>query len=128
MQRYGYNVRDLGAAGVSSGSVALDAILNGGCAQGHLHLLEGRPGSGKTTLALQFLLAGQELGERCLYITLSESVAELSESASVHGFSLEGIDFCELIPPEMSLNPALEQSVVYASDLELGETVTLVME
>lgn len=113
---------------MSSGSVALDALLHGGFARNHLHLIEGRPGAGKTTLALQFLQAGRDAGERGLYITLSESVTELAEAASVHGFALDGIDFCELVPPEMSLNPELEQSVVYASDLELGETVTLVME
>ena len=128
MQRYGFDIRDLGDRGVATGSVALDAILQGGFARDHLHLIEGRPGSGKTTLALQFLQAGRDAGERGLYITLSEGVAELSETARTHGFSLDGIDFCELVPPEMSLDPALEQSVVYASDLELGETVTLVMD
>lgn len=128
MQRYGFNVPELGESGVSSGSIALDAILFGGFAREHLHLIEGRPGSGKTTLALQFLRAGCHAGERSLYITLSESIAEIRQSAESHGMSLDGIDFCELVPPEMSLDPSLEQSVVYSSDLELGETVTLVME
>ena len=116
------------AGPVSSGSAALDHILAGGYASNRIHLLEGAPGAGKTTLALQFLLDGVRLGERCLYITLSESTQELLHVASTHGWTLEGIEIFELVPPELSLDPEREQSIVYASDLELGETVSMVME
>ena len=114
--------------GVPTGSEALDDILNGGYERSRVHLLEGRPGSGKTTLALQFLMAARERGDRPLYITLSEGRDELIHSASTHGWSLDGIEIYELIPPELSLDPSREQSVVYSSDLELGETVKLVMD
>lgn len=113
---------------VPSGSEPLDYILAGGYAASHIHLLEGAPGSGKTTLGLQFLLEGRRRGEGCLYITLSESRDELVQAARTHGWDLSGIEIFELVPPELSLDPEREQSIVYASDLELGETVRLVME
>jgi circadian clock protein KaiC len=113
---------------VSSGSPALDYILRGGYAANRVHLLEGEPGSGKTTLGLQFLLEGVRKEERCLYITLSESRAELLHVAGTHGWDLGGIEIFELVPPELSLDTDREQSIVYASDLELGETVQMVME
>src|SRR3712207_2327557 len=112
---------------VSSGSKALDYILGGGYAANRVHLVEGEPGSGKTTLGLQFLLDGSAKGERCLYITLSESRDELLHVATTHGWDLSGIEIFELVPPELSLDQEREQSIVYASDLELGETVRLVM-
>ena len=125
------NEKTAGAApenGVPTGSSPLDDILGGGYARSRVHLIEGRPGSGKTTLALQFLMAARERGERTLYVTLSEGRDELIDSASTHGWSLDGIEIYELVPPELSLDPSREQSVVYSSDLELGETVRLVMD
>lgn len=113
---------------VSTGLPPLDYILNGGFAANRMHLVEGAPGAGKTTLGLQFLLEGKRKGERCLYITLSESRDELLHVAETHGWDLDGIEIFELVPPELSLDPEREQSIVYASDLELGETVRLVME
>ena len=115
-------------AGVETGNAALDDILAGGYAKTRVHLIEGRPGSGKTTLALQFLIAARERGENALYITLSEGRDELLQAAGTHGWDLSGIAIYELTPPELSLDPTREQSVVYASDLELGETVQLVMQ
>ena len=112
---------------VSSGSAALDQILNGGFASNRIHLIEGAPGCGKTTLGLQFLLEGIRRGESCLYITLSESKDELLHVSSTHGWDVGGIEIFELVPPELSLDPEREQSIVYASDLELGETVGMVM-
>lgn len=113
---------------VSTGSDALDYILSGGYAPNHIHLIEGAPGSGKTTLGLQFLLEGRDQGETGLYITLSESREELIQVAATHGWDLDGIHIFELVPPELSLDAEREQSIVYASDLELGETVQMVME
>jgi circadian clock protein KaiC len=116
------------AGPVTSGLPALDYILRGGFAANRIHLIEGEPGAGKTTLGLQFLLEGRAKGERCLYITLSEGRDELINVAQTHGWDMTGVDIFELVPPEFSLDPEREQSILYASDLELGETVRLVME
>lgn len=113
---------------VQTGVPGLDDVLAGGYADSSLHLIEGPPGAGKTTLALQFLLDGRSKGERGLYITLSETKAELERNAKSHGWSLEGLDIFELVPPELTLNPKQDQSVLYASDLELGETVEMVLK
>ena len=115
------------AAAISTGIEGLDDILAGGYAGNRIHLIEGQPGTGKTTLALQFLMQGISNGERCLYVTLSESRNELLHVASTHGWSLDGIKICELVPPELSLDREQEQTVVYSADLELGETISMVM-
>jgi len=115
------------AAPIPSGVSGLDLILNGGYAAQRAHLIEGRPGSGKTTLGLQFLMDGVRMGERALYITLSESRRELLSVAERHGWSLDGIDIYELVPPELSRDAELQQSLVHASDLELGETVRMAL-
>ena len=116
------------AGPVSSGLASLDYILCGGFAANRIHLIEGEPGAGKTTLGIQFLLEGKRKGERCLYVTLTEGREELISVAETHGWDLDGIEIFELVPPELSLDPDREQSILYASDLELGETVKLVME
>jgi circadian clock protein KaiC len=115
------------AAPVPTGVPGLDDILAGGFATNRAHLIEGRPGCGKTTLGLQFLLDGVRKGERCLYVTLSESKRELLSVAERHGWSLDGIEIYELVPPELSLDPRQQQSLVHASDLELGETVNMAL-
>jgi circadian clock protein KaiC len=95
----------------------------GGLSPGHVYLLEGSPGTGKTTVALRFLLEGVKAGERGLYITLSETEAELRDGAASHGWDLgEDIQVFELVPPENLLNEEHQQSLLYSSDLELGET------
>jgi circadian clock protein KaiC len=106
----------------------LDHVLAGGFAEHRVHLIEGAPGSGKTTLGLQFLIDGAMRGERGLYITLSESKSELLAVARTHGWSLDGIHIFELVPPELSLDPKQKQTVVYSADLELGETVQTVLQ
>ncbi|AZV17784.1 MULTISPECIES: ATPase domain-containing protein [unclassified Mesorhizobium] len=111
------------ASPITSGVEGLDYILRGGYAKYRSHLIEGRPGSGKTTLGLQFLINGAQNGDRCLYITLSESKRELLSVANRHGMSLDGVDILELVPPELSLDPSQRQTLVHSSDLELGETV-----
>ena len=105
----------------------LDDVLAGGLTKGRLYLLEGTPGTGKTTLALQFLLDGVARGETCLYVTLSESADELRSSAASHGWSLDGVELYELVN-ELGLDPESEQSVLHPSEVELGETVREVME
>src|SRR3954454_11949879 len=115
------------AAPVPTGVPGLDEILMGGYSAHRAHLIEGRPGSGKTTLGLQFLLDGMARGERCLYITLSESKRELLSVAERHGWSLDGLDLYELVPPDLSLVHKQQQSLVYSSDLVLGEAVHIVL-
>ena len=111
---------------VSTGVPGLDEILGGGLTRDRIYLVEGTPGSGKTTLALQFLLKGRELGESGLYITLSETETELRAAAASHGWSLDGLDLFELVSEE-GLDPDSEQSVLHPSDVELGETTRGVM-
>ena len=106
----------------------LDDITAGGLARGRLFLLEGNPGTGKTTIAMQFLMDGAAQGERSLYITLSETEDELRASAASHGWSLDGIDIFELVPPESLLDEDQQQSLLYSSDLELGETTRRIFE
>lgn len=111
-----------------TGVAGLDDILSGGLTRGHVFLLEGSPGTGKTTIALQFLLEGAKLNERCLYISLSETESELRATARSHGMEFEGIEIFELAPPESLLDPDQQQSLLYSSDLELGETTKLIFE
>ncbi|APL96541.1 circadian clock protein KaiC (plasmid) [Sphingobium indicum B90A] len=106
----------------------LDDILSGGLTRGRVFLLEGSPGTGKTTIATQFLIEGARRGERCLYITLSETEEEMRESAASHGWTLEGVDLFELVPPESLLDEQQQQSLLYSSDLELGETTRRIFD
>jgi circadian clock protein KaiC len=107
----------------------LDNILAGGFSRGHVFLVEGAPGTGKTTVALQFLIEGARAGEKGLYITLSETEAELRDGAASHGWTLgDGIEVFELLPPESLLDSDQQQSLLYSSDLELGETTKQIFE
>ena len=108
------------------GVAGLDDILGGGLTPSRIYLLEGTPGTGKTTLALQFLLKGRELGEEGLYITLSETEFELRAVAASHGWSLDGLSIHELVN-EAGLEPDAEQSILHPSDVELGETTRAIM-
>lgn len=112
----------------TSGSEGLDAILDGGLPANRLYLLEGSPGSGKTTLALQFLLEGVRRGERCLYITLSETSEELRSVAISHGWSLDGISLFELASAEEVLGEGREQSILHSWEVELGGTIRLIQD
>src|SRR3954463_16081175 len=110
----------------STGVAGLDDILGGGLPTGHLYLIEGTPGSGKTTLGLQFLRRGVELGEKGLYITLSETKGELVTVARSHGWSLDGVEIFQLMTEE-GLSPDAEQSILHPSEVELGETTRGIM-
>ncbi|HJU18361.1 MAG TPA: ATPase domain-containing protein [Stellaceae bacterium] len=113
---------------VSTGSVGLNDILGGGFDADRVYLIEGRPGTGKTTLALQFLLDGVRQGERCLYVTLSESERELRAVAARHGWTLAGIDVFELVPPEASLDPDQELTLFHPAEMELSETTKNILD
>lgn len=110
-----------------TGVAGLDEILGGGLTPNRLYLVEGSPGTGKTTVALQFLMEGERLGEQGLYITLSETAHELRAVAQAHGWNLDGLDLIELVP-EGGLDPEQEQTLLHPSEVELGETVRGVME
>ena len=116
--------RDQAEFGISG----LDDILAGGLERDRLYLLEGAPGTGKTTAAMSFLMQGAAADEACLYITLSETEEELRGTARSHGWSLEGIDIFELVPPESLLDEQQQQSLLYSSDLELGETTRMIFD
>ena len=111
-----------------SGVNGLDEVIIGGYPSNRAHLIEGKPGSGKTTMGLQFLLQGAREGEPGLYITLSETKRELLAVAQTHGWSLDSISIFELVPPELSLDPRQQQTLLHSSDLELGETVQLAIQ
>jgi len=116
-----------GSTPISTGIAELDNVLGGGLTPARSYLLEGTPGSGKTTIALQFLLEGARAGERGLYITLSETAAELREVAQSHNWSLDRIELFELVNEE-GLDPDSEQSILEPSEVELGETLRGVRE
>lgn len=112
---------------VATGIAGFDDIIDGGFSPRRLYLIEGDPGSGKTTLALQYLLQGRQQGERGLYVTLSETREELTAVAASHGWSLDGIDICELIPSEESLLPESQARMFHPSEVELSETTKAVL-
>ena len=116
------------SAEASTGIGGLDDILGGGLARDRVYLLEGSPGTGKTTTAMSFLREGAKQGEATLYITLSETEDELRDTAHSHGWELEGVDIFELVPPESLLDEQQQQSLLYSSDLELGETTRMIFE
>jgi circadian clock protein KaiC len=111
-----------------TGIPGIDDILNGGLIADRLYLVEGDPGAGKTTLALQFLLEGMKLGEKCLYIALSETKDELCAGAESHGWSLDGIEILELAATEKDLLVDTQVTMYSPSEVELSETTKTVLE
>ena len=111
-----------------TGIAGLDDILGGGLPMGHLYLIQGDPGSGKTTLGLQFLMEGVKNGESTLYITLSESKDELNGVARSHGWDISKIPILEMIPEEEEVNREAQYTVFHPSEVELADTTTAVLK
>jgi len=111
-----------------TGVPGLDDVLHGGLIAGRLYLLDGNPGAGKTTLSLQYLREGVRAGERCLYITLSETADELAAGASSHGWLLDGIEIVELISEERDLYGDGTLTMYHPSEVELTETTRKVLD
>jgi len=113
---------------VSTGIEGLDDVLGGGLQRRRLYVVEGVPGSGKTTLALQFLLSAAERGETVLYVTLSETTEELRSVVTSHGWSLDRINVRELMPTEGMLDPDEQSTMFHPSELELAATTRQILE
>jgi circadian clock protein KaiC len=113
---------------VPTGISGLDDVLGGGLPKGYLYLVEGDPGTGKTTLALQFLLSGIAQGESVIYVTLSESRKELEEVARSHGWSSDSLCIFEMVPEDEDLRPEAQYTVFHPSEVELADTVTAILE
>jgi circadian clock protein KaiC len=116
------------SAMLSTGVVGLDDVLLGGLARNHLFLVSGDPGTGKTTLGLQFLLDGVAHGETVMYVALSESKAELTEVARSHGWSLEGVHIFEMVPSEEELSPEAQYTVFHPAEVELADALSSVLK
>lgn len=113
---------------ISTGIAGLDDILHGGLPEGHLYLVEGNPGSGKTTFGLQFLLAGVAAGEPTLYVTLAESRAELEQAGSSHGFDLSKVEVFEVAPPELAGKAFEQYTVFHPSEVELADVMQSILD
>ncbi len=113
---------------LSTGVAGLDNILAGGLPSNHLYLIEGDPGTGKTTIALQFLLEGTRQGERGLYVTLSESKGELHGVAASHGWSLDGITIFEMSAQGEEVQPEAQYTVFHPAEVELADTIASVLK
>src|SRR3569623_470629 len=111
----------------STGIVGFDEVVGGGLPVGRLYLVQGDPGVGKTTMALQFLMAGRDRGETPLYVTLSETIEELKVVADSHGWSLDGIALFEL-PTWDSVAGQDENTLFHPAEIELAETIKLLLE
>ena len=112
---------------LSTGIDGLDNILHGGLAKGFLYLIEGNPGAGKTTLALQFLIAGAKNGEKGLYLSLAESEAELRHVAASHGMSLDNVDICKISPPELAGEAGQQYTVFQPAEVELSDVLETIL-
>jgi circadian clock protein KaiC len=105
----------------------LDEVLSGGLTRDRLYLVEGEPGTGKTTLALQYLIEGVRHGETTLYVTLAETAIELRGVAQSHGWDMQGIHIEEIIPDEKALDPDQQYTIFHPSEIELGTTTQRIL-
>jgi circadian clock protein KaiC len=112
----------------ATGVAGLDDVLGGGLTPNQLYVVEGLPGTGKTTLALQFLMAGARLGEPVLHVSLSETHSELHAIAESHAWSLDGIQIHEVLPKYDTLEPDDQYTVFHPSEVELAEATKLILE
>lgn len=112
----------------STGIPGLDHVLSGGLIASRLYLIDGDPGAGKTTLALQFLREGATHGERCLYVTLSETAGELRAGAHSHGWTLDGVEIIELISDDRDLDGDGELTMYHPSEVELTDTTKRLLQ
>lgn len=112
---------------LSTGVPGLDDVLGGGLTPDRLYLLEGPPGAGKTTIALQFLMEGVRCGESVLYVTLSETAQELQGVAKSHGWNLAGVHMREMLPSQDSLQPDDQYTMFHPSEVELSETTLKIL-
>ena len=118
-----------GPAGLSATGIGgLDAILGGGLPSNRLYLVQGEPGTGKTTLALQFLLEGVKGGEKVLYITFSETQTELRSVSDSHGWDINRLEFFDLSTIEDQLQPESQNTVFHSSEVEMNQTVRLILD
>ena len=113
---------------LATGVEGLDDILEGGFPAQRMYLVEGEPGTGKTTLALQFLMEGAKNGERSLCITLSETRNEMLAVADSHGWSLDGVSIYEVVTPAESLKPEMQYTIFHPAEIELGETTSALLK
>src|SRR5262245_43674019 len=120
------STRETARPAAATGVPGLDELLHGGLPRNRLHLIEGEPGTGKTTLALQFLLEGRRLGEAGLYVTLSETTEELTHVAASHGWSLDGIDTYQLAP--IGDQASDEYTLYHPAEIELADLTKTVLE
>jgi circadian clock protein KaiC len=124
-QNAGSTASDRGRA--LMGAKGLEDILSGGLPRDRLYLLDGEPGTGKTTLAMQFLLEGRARGERGLYVTLSETREELADAAASHGWNLDGITIVELSAVQRD-DPEELYTLFHPAEIELQHTVDAILE
>jgi circadian clock protein KaiC len=113
---------------VLTGCAGLDDIVDGGLDRNRMYLVEGRPGSGKTTIAMQFLLEGARRNERVLYVSMAETQRELELVAQRHGWSLDGVEIFELIPAESALDSERELTVLHPAEVDLIDTTRSIFE
>jgi circadian clock protein KaiC len=113
---------------LSTGISGLDNVLHGGLPMGHVYLIEGDPGAGKTTLGMQFLLQGIAHDEKVLFVTLAESKTELEKVAASHGFDISKIDLCEVSPPELAGRGAEQYTVFHPAEVELADVMQSILD
>src|ERR1700733_12169247 len=110
-----------------TGIAGLDEVLGGGLTRSRLYLVEGFAGTGKTTLAMQFLMEGVRRGEPVMYVTLSETEEEIQSVAASHGWSLDGITIRDFGPSKENLFPDEQYTMFHPSEVELGETMKAIL-